>query len=393
MPAEPRGWTETLKSGERILRYRDLDGNKQRARSSTGAPLRFTSKTKAMNHFRDVIAPQLRGDTPDKGEVTLREFVPTFLERHGAGVRDRTIATLRDRLGLPNKRDGETPEQRRGRERNAVKAFGDVPLRDLARMADEIAGWQATLPPRSRHGLVQALGQCLKAAKRWGYMDANPVKDAGPNPKTPRRPIRPYKRDELDAIAVELAPAYRPLPKFAAATGLRPEEWLVLERADVDRRNGVLNVRRTLSSGEVVELAKTSRSRRQVPLNRRALEALDEIPPRLDTPLLFPAVRGGVLDIDNWRRRKWAPAIEASGVAKPARIYDLRATYASESISAGIGSDQLARVMGTSVAMIEEHYGVLLDGTTAAIAAIQDAYDTEQEDAARARLSDDWSDR
>jgi hypothetical protein len=85
-----------------------------------------------------------------------------------------------------------------------------------------------------------------------------------------------------------------------------------------------------------------------------------------------------VLNIDNFRRREWAPAIEASGVARPARIYDMRATYASESIAAGIGSDELARVMGTSVAMIEEHYGVLLGGAVAAIAARQDAYDTEQ---------------
>jgi integrase len=155
-----------------------------------------------------------------------------------------------------------------------------------------------------------------------------------------------------------------------------------MERADIDRRNGVLNVRRTLSDGEVVGLAKTDRSRRQVPLTRRALAALEDIPPRLDTPLLFPAVLGGVLNIDNFRRRVWAPAIEASGVATPARIYDLRATYASESIAAGIGSDELARVMGTSVATIEEHYGVLLGGAVAAIAARQDAYDAEQDPAA-----------
>ena len=80
----------------------------------------------------------------------------------------------------------------------------------------------------------------------------------------------------------------------------------------MDRRNGVLTVRRTLSDGKVVELAKTDRSRRQVPLTRRALAALDEIPPRLDTRLLFPAARGGVLNIDNFRRREWAPAIEAA---------------------------------------------------------------------------------
>ena len=66
----------------------------------------------------------------------------------------------------------------------------------------------------------------------------------------------------VDAIAVELSPTYAPLPAFAAATGLRPEEWQPLERRDVDRRAAVLNVRRTVSSGEVVELGKTNRSRR-----------------------------------------------------------------------------------------------------------------------------------
>jgi integrase len=107
-------------------------------------------------------------------------------------------------------------------------------------------------------------------------------------------------------------------------------------------------VQRTVSSGEVVHLAKTSKSRRQVPLSPRALAALDEIPPRLDTRLLFPAERGGLLNLDNFRRREWAPAIEASGVVKPARIYDLRATFASRALAAGVSVFELARVMGTS---------------------------------------------
>lgn len=378
MPAEQRGWIETLKSGEKILRYYDNTGKAQRARSGTGKVLRFKSKTAALNHHRDVIAPALRGDTT-KPELTLREFVPIFLERHAVGVRDRTIATLRDRLGYPAERDDDTPEKRRERERHAVRAFGDVPLRELERMADEIAAWQVHLPSRARHGIVQALRQCLDAAVRWGHMDENPAKVAGKNPKAPHRTIRPYTYDEADAVTAELTPGpYQALPEVGCSTGLRPEEWAVLERGDIDRRNMVINVRRTLSSGEVVELAKTDRSRRQVPITARALAALDAIAPRLDTPLLFPAIRGGVLNLDNWRRRVWAPAVDAAGVAKPARPYDMRSTFASRAISAGISADQLARVMGTSVAMIEEHYGVLLDGAGAAIAARLDAYDAEQ---------------
>lgn len=169
------------------------------------------------------------------------------------------------------------------------------------------------------------------------------------------------------------------MPAFAAATGLRPEEWQALERRDIDRRTGVLNVRRTVSSGEVVELGKTARSRRQVPLSPRALAALDATPARLDTPLLFSAPEGGLLNLDNWRRRSWAPAVEASGVPRPARIYDLRSTFASNALAAGVTVFELARVMGTSVEMIERHYGTLLDGSGAGIASRLAPFEAEQD--------------
>jgi hypothetical protein len=69
-----------------------------------------------------------------------------------------------------------------------------------------------------------------------------------------------------------------------------------------------------------------------------------------------------VLNLNNFRNRVWAPAIEASGVRTPARICDLRSTFASDALAAGITAFELARVTGTSVEMIERHYGTLLDG-------------------------------
>lgn len=310
--------------------------------------------------FREHVEPQLRGEAPALPELTVRELVEVYLERHAASVRSRTITTLRERLA------------------HAVRAFGDVPVRDLERMSGEIATWQARLPERSRYGIVQALRQMLAAAVRWGYMTRNPAMLAGRNRQPSPRPVRALERDEVDAIAAELSMMYRPLPIFASATGLRPEEWQALERRDVDRRSRVVNVVRTVSDGEIVELAKTSVSRRQVPLSRRGLAALDELPARLDTPLLFPAPSGGVMNLDNFRRREWAPAIEAAAVRPPVRIYDLRSTFASAALAAGVSVFELARVMGTSVRMIERHYGALLDGAGAGIASRLDAYEGRQ---------------
>jgi integrase len=168
-----------------------------------------------------------------------------------------------------------------------------VRLRELERMSGEIASWQAQLPERSRYGIVQALRQTLAGAERWGYIERNPAKLAGPNRQPSPRAVRAFSREEIDAIAAELRPAYRPLPAFAAATGLRPEEWQALERRDIDRAAGLLTIRRTVSSGEVVELGKTAGARRQVPLSagqggaRRSPSSA-----RYPAPLLGPSGRG-----------------------------------------------------------------------------------------------------
>jgi integrase len=268
MPAEQRGYPEKLKSGLWVLRYYDGAGKRQRARTPAGKVMRFKTRTAALNQYRDEIAPQLRGERPAV-EYTLREFAPIFLERHIA--RDRTVETLRERLGYPAARDGETADDRRKRERYAVKAFGDVSLRELEVMTSDIAAWYATLPERSRFGLMQALRQCLGAALRWRYMSSNPAVEAVTNRQPPSRTIRAYTLAELEAIAEELSAAYRGLPQFAAATGLRPEEWAALERRAIDRRGGIVNVVRSVTGGKrkgapahAVELAKTSGSRRQV---------------------------------------------------------------------------------------------------------------------------------
>jgi integrase len=319
MPATQRGHARRLPSGKWQLSYYDADGHRQ-----TGGA--FPTKSAALTHYRDVVEPKLLGT---QTELTLAELVELYLERHEAIRSTRTITTLRERMRRP------------------LDAYGDTKLAELETMALELAGWRATLPPRYAPKVMGAFRQVLAAGVRWRLLATNPAVDSGPNPEADPPLVRVYTVAELDAIAAELSIAYQPLPGFGAATGLRPEEWSALERRHVDRYRRLVKVEQKNVDATIVAGGKTKSSIREVPLTGRALAALDQLAPRLDTTLLFPAPRGGPLNLDNFRKRQWAPAVEAAGVRAPATPYDLRDTFASNALAAGVTVFELARVMGT----------------------------------------------
>jgi integrase len=238
--------------------------------------------------------------------------------------------------------------------------------------ANDIAAWRAALPESSRYRLTLALRQALAAAVRWQYLGRNPALDAGRNPEPRSEELLPFTLTEVDQLDAELGLAFGPLVVFAAETGLRTNEWVALERRDVDRAGCAVTVQRRYADGVLTGYPKTERSRRRVPLTQRALAALERIPPRVDTPLQFPAARGGYVGLDTWRNREWYPALEAAGIAKRGP-YHLRHTFATEALAAGVSIFELARLMGTSVKMIDRTYGHLARESEEAIRARLDA--------------------
>ena len=308
----------------------------------------FVTKTEARRWFDENVAPRLRHSAPSP-DMTFDAFCDLYLARHGASK--PTIKTLTDWLVAPRAR------------------FGDWSLRDLEGAADDIAAWAATLTPHRKYIAMRAMRQVLHGAVRWRYVTRNAAVDAGPNPEPRSEELRPFTRNEVDMLAAELGPVYGPLVIVAAETGLRTNEWAASERRDIDRtgRHPAIIVQRRVRDGVVIPYPKTTR--RRIPLSDRAITAIEHLPPRIDTPLLFCAPKGGHINLDTWRTRDFYPALDAAGIERRGP-YHLRHTFATEALANGMSIFQLARIMGASVKTIDRHYGHLAHDSEDAIHAL-----------------------
>jgi integrase len=300
----------------------------------------------------------------DAGEALERAL--ERLRRANSTATTLTLAELIDEYLAQHDAQPETIEKLRWLLAKAVRAFGDRRIGELR--SQEIAVWRMTIPPGHRFEATQALRQVLTRAVEWGMIDVNPAKQGVNNPQRRRTEKRPFESwAQLADVAARLGPGCRPLVMFAAATGLRPGEWIALEHRDIDREARVVYVRRAFRNGRL-KCTKTEGSVRAVPLQAVALQALEQVPVGGESDLLFPSSRGGYFDLHNFRTRDWKPAQIAAEITPLRRVYDLRHTFATFALRAGISTFDLSRYMGASLTMIDRHYGHLArDGRDHAI--------------------------
>ena len=308
----------------------------------------FATRAEAEKALRKVI--DRLGPGGGRAAITLAEFVDEYLEMHQAAP--VTVAKLRWLLG------------------KATAVLGEKRLADLS--PRDVYACRLTVPEGHRFEATQALRQVLNCAVAWGLLDFNPAKLGVPNPARRAKEKRPFETwQQLEALAAQLGPLYGPMVIFTAATGLRPSELFGLDKRDVDRQLGVVYVRRAYANGRIKN-TKTRLSTRAVPLQAKALEALDRLPAS-DNPILFPNMRGGRIDFRIFGRKHWRPAQIKAGIDPVRGLYDLRHTYATFALRAGVPVFAVSRFMGTSIAMIDRHYGHLANDNRDHAVALLDA--------------------
>ena len=136
---------------------------------------------------------------------------------------------------------------------------------------------------------------------------------------------------------------------FGIGTGLRPGEQRGLLWSDVRLAEGAVRIRGT----------KTDGSARPVPVAGDALAVLRQLDAERTGEgdgFVFTGARGGKVD-ERALSKRLQKLAELAKVPKNVTAYSLRHSYGTRMAAAGVPLLDLARIMGTSVLMIERHYG------------------------------------
>jgi integrase len=93
----------------------------------------------------------------------------------------------------------------------------------------------------------------------------------------------------------------------------------------------------------------------------------------------LPALRGGYINLHNWRSGEWKPALRAAGIEPERRIYDLRHTYATLSLAAGVSLFTLSRRIGNLCGDDRSHLRLLAPDAEEYERGLLNAFDAKTE--------------
>ena len=206
------------------------------------------------------------------------------------------------------------------------------------------------------------ISQALDEAVQLGWVARN-VADVVKPPRWKPREMATWSTDEAQRFMdAARASVYGPIWLLALATGMRKGELLGLRWCDVDFDRGIVSIRQTVGTlpGTIeFKPPKTTTSRREIHIMKDMIDALrqhhaDQLKRQCelhtkgiawkDDGLVFASALGGPIHPDN-ADRDFDRLVRRAGV-KPIRIHDLRYTFATLAIRAGIPIKVVSESLG-----------------------------------------------
>jgi integrase len=282
---------------------------------------------------------------------------------------------------------------------NPEFGIGPVPLRDLTRplickfYADieqrgRIRG-EGPLSPKAVHNVHLMLRRALEDAVEEGLLPANPARRAHKLPAV-HREMKTWTEDELARFLNRVrGDGLYALWRIAATTGMRRGELLGATWPALDLAARRLHVTQALAKGPKGAALrfgppKTDRSRRAVPLDeetavilrehrRRQLEQPPARQHYRDHQLVFCRDDGYPLQPD-YVSQRFGRLVRRIGLPR-IRFHDLRHTFATLSLKAGIQTEVVSRILGhkhvaTTQAIYQHAVPTLEEGAISRFAAL-----------------------
>jgi integrase len=324
-----------------LARYVDLDGVVRQSG-------RFERKGDAIAHTAAIVgrlnSEGLAGSIAPTLDAFLEEW-PRRFPRH-----PRTVGTNTERIQgyvIPHlPRAGQTP-------------LDEIRRADLRAVQDALL--RQRLSKTTIDGAFSALSALLRDAMDVELVDANVaarmlVRPADPRLDPLRGPVarRAVPPAEIRAFIGAVKPGYRAACWASVLTGCRPAELFAMDEAHLDRRNEMIYLHQTIDRyGHLMNglkgthhIAHETKRGRWTLFPRPLIELLADRRSS-SSPFLFPSPRGKFWSIRNFYRNVWEPAQREAGVAFT--LYDLRHTFASRLLAAGIPLVEVSAWMGHSL--------------------------------------------
>jgi len=255
---------------------------------------------------------------------------------------------------------------------HVLARWGKVPLAKVQHA--EIAMWVGDL---QRSGLsastvrqaFRVFSLMLSMAVRDGRLPKNPA-DGVRLPRAAKKEKRFLSHAEVESLA-QAAGDHGSTIRLLAYCGLRFGEMAALrvDRVDLQRRRLLVAESVTEVNGKAVFGTPKTHEKRSIAFPGFLTAGLAErVEGRDPHDFVFPAPRGGVLSLRNWRRQVFDPAVGSAGLDNVSP-HDLRHTAASLAVQAGGHVKAVQRMLGhSSAAMTLDVYSGLFDDDLDALA-------------------------
>jgi len=201
---------------------------------------------------------------------------------------------------------------------------------------------------------------CIRDARKIDYLiDRDPF-EALIWPRRQQERPDPFTEEERDEIIAQFAkrsPFYVPFIHTLFWTGARPSELLGLRWGDIDLKAGFLSISKSRYL-DTDGATKTAGSDREIRLLPSVVDVLKPVKPLKATEksFVFLNQEGRPVNFRTWRKGVWYRILRGLEI-RPRKPYCTRHTFISIGLSNGVNIKWLAEYCGTSVAMIERHYG------------------------------------